>query len=67
MRLRVVTVIIRPLSVTVQKQTFYNLFEKNAFPILCLTDNGNLIYGSWMMRNLTNMVLEAGVGVNNEM
>ena len=38
MRLRVVTVIIRPLSVTVQKQPFYNLFEKIAFPILCLTD-----------------------------
>ena len=37
MRLRVVTVIIRPLSVTVQKQPFYNLFEKIAFPILCLT------------------------------
>ena len=40
MRLRVVTVIIRPLSVTVQKQPFYNLLEKIAFPILCLTGQG---------------------------
>ena len=43
MRLRVVTVIIRPLSVTVQKQPFYNLFEKIAFPILCLTVIGHFV------------------------
>ena len=35
--LRVVTVIIRPLTVTVQKQPFYILFERIAFPILRLT------------------------------